>query len=122
MAPRHLTAAMAALVFIGATAPAVGALAADHQGGGGGGHAAAAGHAGGHSAGGYRGGGGGGYYRGGGGYGYRGGGGGGLVAGLALGAALGYYAGHPYYCRDHRHWRWNPYYGRYVYYYGGGYC
>jgi len=98
MAPRHLTAAMAALVFIGATAPAVGALAADHQGGGGG------------------------YYRGGGGYGYRGGGGGGLVAGLALGAALGYYAGHPYYCRDHRHWRWNPYYGRYVYYYGGGYC
>jgi hypothetical protein len=41
---------------------------------------------------------------------------------LALGAILGYYAGHPYYCHHHRHWRWSNYYGRYVYYNGGGYC
>ena len=45
----------------------------------------------------------------------------GIVTGLAVGALLGNYAGHPYYCRHHHHWRWSPYYGRYVYY-NGAYC
>ena len=56
------------------------------------------------------------------GYGYNGyNNNGALIAGLALGAALGYYAGHPYYCRHHHHWRWSRYYQRYVYVYDG-YC
>ncbi len=38
----------------------------------------------------------------------------GLIGGLALGAALGVYAGHPYYCRQHHHWRWSRRRHRYV--------
>ena len=81
MSSRLLTAAIAALTFAGAVAPAVDALAQDHHGGGGDA----------------------------------------LLAGVALGAALGYYGGHPYYCRHHHHWRWSYRLGRYVYDYRN-YC
>jgi len=55
--------------------------------------------------------------------GYNGrGNGGGFIGGLALGAILGNYAGRPYYCRNHHHWRWSNRQQRYVYYYRGGYC
>ena len=37
-----------------------------------------------------------------------------FIGGIALGAALGSYAGHPYYCRDHHHWRWSNRQHRYV--------
>ena len=37
-----------------------------------------------------------------------------FIGGLALGAALGSYAGHPYYCRNHHHWRWSARLHRYV--------
>jgi hypothetical protein len=111
MTSRLFTAAVAALSLVTAVAPAMDAMAQGHHSGGGGGR-----------------GGGGGGFRGGGGGGYRGGGGrgggfgaGALIGGLALGTALGYYAGRPYYCRHHHHWRWSPYYHRYVYY-NGGYC
>jgi hypothetical protein len=132
MTSRLFTAAVAALSLITAVAPAMDAMAQGHHSGGGG-HSAGGGGGGrgggGGSGGGGRGGGGGGGYHGGGGGGYRGGGyrgGGGygagaLIGGLALGTALGYYAGRPYYCRGHHHWRWSPYYHRYVYY-NGGYC
>jgi hypothetical protein len=131
MTSRTLTAAIAALTLFGAAAPAIDASAQDHHGGGehhGGGGGGGGDHHGGGGGGGFGGGyhGGGGYgggYHGGGGYGggYRDGGDGGVLAGLALGAALGYYAGHPYYCREHRHWRWSRRYHHYVYY-DGGYC
>jgi hypothetical protein len=94
-----MTAAIAAISLITAIAPAADAVAQHYPGGRG--------------------------YHGGYGYrdgrGYRGNPAGAILGGLALGAALGYYSGHPYYCRNHRHWRWNPYYHRYVYY-NGGYC
>jgi hypothetical protein len=100
MTSRFITAAVAAISLVTAVAPAVDAVAQPYHGGPGG----------------YG-------YRGGprGGYGYRGNNAGALIGGLALGAALGYYAGRPYYCRNHRHWRWSAYYQRYVYY-NGGYC
>ena len=40
--------------------------------------------------------------------------GGAFIGGVALGAVLGTYAGHPYYCRDHHHWRWSNRQHRYV--------
>ncbi len=95
-----------------------------YQGGGGrGGGYQGGGSQGRGGAGGYQGGGGHGGERGygGSGYGGRGYGYGGVGAGVALGAALGSYAGHPYYCRHHHHWRWNPYAHRYVSW-SGGYC
>ncbi len=46
----------------------------------------------------------------------------GLVHGIMLGAAIGSYGGRPYYCRHHRHWRWNRRWHRYVYFPRGGYC
>jgi len=119
MTSRLFTAAVAALSLVTAVAPAMDAVAQGHHNTGGGGHSSGGG-----GGGGGRGGGGGGYHGGGGYRGGRGGGGfgaGALIGGLALGAALGSYAGHPYYCRNHRHWRWSPYYRRYVYY-NGGYC
>jgi len=122
MTSRLFTAAVAALSLVTAVAPAMDAMAQGHHSGGGGGHSGGGGGRGGGGGGGFRGGGGGGYRGGGGGY--RGGGGygaGALIGGLALGTALGYYAGRPYYCRHHRHWRWSPYYHRYSYY-DGGYC
>ena len=116
MTSRLLTAAVAALSLGVAMAPAVDAFAQNHHGGGG------------HGGGGHSGGGHGGYHGGGGGYhggGYHHGGGygagGALLAGIAVGSALGYYGGHPYYCRDHHHWRWSHRLGRYVYDYRA-YC
>jgi hypothetical protein len=106
MTSRFITAAVAALSLVTAVAPAVNAVAQPRHGGPGG-YGFHGGYPGGY---GYRGG-----------RGYRGNDAGALIGGLALGAALGYYAGRPYYCRNHRHWRWNPYYHRYVYY-NGGYC
>jgi hypothetical protein len=109
---RIFTAAVAALTLLGAAASSVSALAqppgptgGNHSHGstgGGGTHTAAVG--GGH--------GGGGGYRG------HGGGGGGIGAfgaGIVLGAVLGNYAGHPYYCRGHHHWRWSNRRQEYVY-------
>lgn len=49
--------------------------------------------------------------------GYGGGG-----AGFGMGVMLGYYAGHPYYCRHHRHWRWSNRRQAYVYVYRNGSC
>jgi hypothetical protein len=99
MTSRLMTAAVAALSLMTAVAPATDAFAQHWRGDNG-----------------YHGGYNRGYNRG-----YRGNPAGAILGGLALGAALGYYAGHPYYCRNHRHWRWSPYYHRYVYY-NGGYC
>jgi hypothetical protein len=121
MTSRLLTAAVAVLSLVTAAAPAMDASAQGRHGGFNGGHGnvgrsfnAGRGFNGGRGFNsGYRG-----YH---GGYGDRGYGAGALIGGLALGAALGYYSGHPYYCRNHRHWRWSPYYQRYVYY-NGGYC
>ena len=103
---------------------ASGAIAQDHGGGehggghdGGGGHAGAQ-HEGGGAHGraeGFQGGRGGDHD----GFGHDHGGGGG---GFLLGAILGYYGGHPYYCRNHRHWRWSNHQQRYVYYTRGGAC
>jgi hypothetical protein len=108
---RIFTAAVAALTLLGAAASSVSALAqppgptgGNHSHGstgGGGTHTAAVG---GH--------GGGGSYRG------HGGGGNGIGAfgaGIVLGAVLGNYAGHPYYCRGHHHWRWSNRRQEYVY-------
>ena len=115
MTSRVFTAAVAALTLLGAAAPSVSAL-AQHPKGAGGSHTAGGSHGGGggtHTAavGGGHGGGGGG------GRGYRGGGGGaGAVgAGILLGAVLGTYGGHPYYCREHHHWRWSNRRQAYVY-------
>ena len=126
-----LTIAIAALGMVAGVVPVSSAIAQErggqHGGGGGGQHAGGGEHGGGeHQGGGDRGGGGhqgdgrqgGGYNRGGNyghGYGYGG-------AGFALGAILGYYGGHPYYCRHHRHWRWSNRLQTYVYYNNGGYC
>ncbi|HEY3887041.1 MAG TPA: hypothetical protein VGL73_00600 [Caulobacteraceae bacterium] len=92
MTSRYLTGAIAALSLVTAVAPATDAAAQFRHGG---------------------------YDRGRGGRGFPAGA---FIGGLALGSALGYYAGRPYYCRNHHHWRWSPYYHRYVYYYQGGYC
>lgn len=115
MTSRVFTAAVAALTLLGAAAPSVSAL-AQHPKGAGGSHTAGGSHGGGggtHTAavGGGHGGGGGG------GRGYRGGGGGAgaFGAGILLGAVLGTYGGHPYYCREHHHWRWSNRRQAYVY-------
>ncbi len=50
--------------------------------------------------------------------GFRGGG----AGGFAFGAMLGYYGGRPYYCRNHRHWRWSHRLQRYVYSTRSAYC
>jgi hypothetical protein len=106
MSSRFLQAAVAALSLVCAAAPAIDAHAQFRHAPGGfrpGGFRAGPGFRGGPE----------GYH--------RGFGPGPVIGALALGAALGYYAGHPYYCRHHHHWRWSPYYQRYVYVYDG-YC
>jgi hypothetical protein len=35
--------------------------------------------------------------------------------GFGLGIVIGTYGGRPFYCRNHRHWRWNYRLQRYVY-------
>ena len=46
----------------------------------------------------------------------------GLRGGSGYGIIIGYYGGHPYYCRNHRHWRWSNRMQRYVYSNRGGWC
>lgn len=38
------------------------------------------------------------------------------------GGVLGYYGGYPWYCRQHRHWRWSVRRQAYVYSIRSGYC
>ncbi len=113
MGYQNLTMTLAALGLAMALVPASTAMAQGH----GGQHGGGGGHSGGQGGGGHGGGGHGGGYGGGG---YGGGGYGGV--GFGLGAILGYYAGRPYYCRHHRHWRWSNHQQRYVYYNGYGAC
>ncbi|WP_353226534.1 hypothetical protein [Novosphingobium sp.] len=42
--------------------------------------------------------------------------------GFAFGVVLGTYGGRPYYCRNHRHWRWSNRQQRYVYATRRAYC
>jgi len=119
---RILTVGIAALTLAAAMAPAIGAVAQDNHYGD---HADSAPMNGGGERDHVNGGGdhrgwnhGNGYGRGYGdrGYGDRGG-------GFGLGVVLGTYAGRPYYCRHHHHWRWNHRQDRYGYDYSrGGYC
>jgi hypothetical protein len=85
---RTLLGGLAVLTLLAAAAPTASALAQDHRGGD-------------RRDGGHR-------------DGDRGRGDGAFIGGLALGAALGSYAGHPYYCRNHHHWRWSIRLHRYV--------
>jgi len=114
---KNILLTLAALGLSGTVLAASPAMAQEH----GGRHGSGGGHAGGDNRGGGHGGGGNhahdGHSGGGdrGGRGYRGG-------HPEWGGALGYYAGYPWYCREHRHWRWSNRRQAYVYSTRGGYC